>query len=530
VLGTIRRHRKLIARALAVALLPALAAVLGQLTVPRPRSVWKTGQDTSLACFSPDGKTLVTTKEDFPRGVSIRLWDVEQGQERSISPDGWVLVSGVVFSPDGRFLIANNERGQLRVWVQATGQEWLRVDPPAEGVWPLLESCFSPDGRFLIVQSFPQNVDAPAMSVWEVETKRLQATLKGRFGEVVFAQDGKRFAAARHGPNGEVLGVHLWQLGHRPAGVTLVRRHDLDAALIAFTRNLEAFATAAYPNGWTEPAEITVWDLTTGAVRARITHSNAKASIWLYSLTFSPDGRFLTGARPSISFGDGRRTLSTTPPEDTVWEANSLRTVRVFPHSTLFSPDGKWLLVGDPMSADLLETTGFEHRGSFFKPVFRPPSVAIGPLNVYTPPPLLTFSPDSKTVLATRLSHQPSESLLRYVRKPLLDTKRSLKRVGFLPPPAAARLWDVETARELAAFDGCRQALFSPDGKTLAAAYQDGTIRIWDVPPRKPVGFILGLSAALWTVIVAGAWLLRRSMGSGRAVGEPPASTAGSGK
>jgi WD40 repeat protein len=53
-------------------------------------------------------------------------------------------------------------------------------------------------------------------------------------------------------------------------------------------------------------------------------------------------------------------------------------------------------------------------------------------------------------------------------------------------------------------FDDCYQALYSPDGKTLATAHADGTVRLWDVPPRKPVLAIVGTSLVLWLSVLVG--------------------------
>jgi WD40 repeat protein len=79
-----------------------------------------------------------------------------------------------------------------------------------------------------------------------------------------------------------------------------------------------------------------------------------------------------------------------------------------------------------------------------------------------------------------------------------------------------ARLWDVETCTELACFDDCIQALYSPDGKTLATAHTDGKVRLWDVPPRKPVLAILGISLVLWLSILIAIRLWVRGTKGGR--------------
>jgi hypothetical protein len=76
-----------------------------------------------------------------------------------------------------------------------------------------------------------------------------------------------------------------------------------------------------------------------------------------------------------------------------------------------------------------------------------------------------------------------------------------------------ARLWAVESGRELAAFPGCHKALFSPDGRLLATRH-DSDIRVWNVPIRKPLAPVLVGASIVWLALLAGIrmgrwWLAR---------------------
>src|SRR5262249_14465589 len=56
------------------------------------------------------------------------------------------------------------------------------------------------------------------------------------------------------------------------------------------------------------------------------------------------------------------------------------------------------------------------------------------------------------------------------------------------------RLWDTSTGEELPALRNCKgKFLFAPDSGTLAVQGEDGSIQLWDLPPRKPLGFALAL-------------------------------------
>ena len=73
----------------------------------------------------------------------------------------------------------------------------------------------------------------------------------------------------------------------------------------------------------------------------------------------------------------------------------------------------------------------------------------------------------------------------------------------------AVKLLDVASGREVAMIPKGTIPKCSPDGRRFAIREKDGTIAIWDMPPRKPLGLYLGLSGPL-VALVVGAGLWRR--------------------
>ena len=72
----------------------------------------------------------------------------------------------------------------------------------------------------------------------------------------------------------------------------------------------------------------------------------------------------------------------------------------------------------------------------------------------------------------------------------------------------------IPSGQEIIVLKGCMYPEFSPDGETLVASGTDGSLQLWDLPIRKPIGKILGLAglaaAATLLAFKGFGWLRRR--------------------
>jgi WD40 repeat protein len=168
--------------------------------------------------FSPDGKSLAVvsyldTGSDTDKNV-LQLWDVQSrkpsaiqpAKERSIDGSALFVMSQLAFSPDGNRLAAITKQ-TVEVWDVKTGElvQTLRGhQKDVTGVW------FSPDGRFLVstAEQQPSADESPVgeLVIWNAQTGEKVKTLPG-YTYAVFSPDGKLIASGNEDKNYSLIDV-----------------------------------------------------------------------------------------------------------------------------------------------------------------------------------------------------------------------------------------------------------------------------------------------------------------------------------
>jgi WD40 repeat protein len=474
----------------------------------------------TCVCFSPDGKTLASGGQDSV----VRIWDVRTGRQirqydctgdpsatRALcfSPDGnrlamdrtfdilcvdlrtgkemrWrghkIWVCTVAFSPDGRRAASRSADGTILLWDATIGKVLWVLEGNAEGI--LGRIAFSPDGTMVISAQVEKNT-----RIWDVTTGALLRKIdwerpkagtdpfRGTISCVTFSPDGKSLVIGVSETDGE---AHLY-LCSVDSGKVLRRFSSFDRVVKVAAFSPDGAILAA--GGWHHDGAIILWDVASGR-RLRQFSSETPTSI-----SFSPDGCTLASCcdDPAIHLWDvatGKERdrspqhldditrVAFTPDGQTVgtvsadwslrlWDAGTGRQRLMlqknpasrYPGGNLFFQPGDRTLVclNELHALSVVEVaTGREVRKMFFPE-----------LEMET----FAASPDGKRLAVRTYRRRDGE------RRILLLDASSGKELHRLPDPM--NLADSNPFL-------CGPLLFSPDGKVLASALCNSTIRLWD--------------------------------------------------
>jgi WD40 repeat protein/serine/threonine protein kinase len=277
--------------------------------------------------FSPDGR-LIATGTGGPysdgRGASnVALWDRETGQRRLTLRGTEHPIWSLAFSPDGTKLVVGSTNPQIEVRDSQTGEIlWAKKEaqlPQAMSV------AFSPDGQSLAVGfGLYAGSGAHPIKVYKAATGQETDTFPGPIGgvnDLSIHPDGRHMAVA-----GKEI-VEVWDVvGHTK--VHELRGHPGWVYGVAFSPDGKWLATGG------QGGTIKLWDAVTGAERSTIFAHQAA----VYHLAFSPDSRALATA-------SGDRSVR-------LWEVPTGRQIGVFHGHTdfvqavAFAPDGRELASG----------------------------------------------------------------------------------------------------------------------------------------------------------------------------------------
>ena len=466
--------------------------------------------------FSPDGKTLASGAQD----ATIKLWNVESGENTATFVRNGIGVESVAFSPDGKILAAGTESSTVKLWDTENGQNIATFKGHAFRVFSV---AFSSDGK-----TVASGAEDKTIKLWNVETRQNTATLTGHkkvIFSVAFSPDGKILASG----SGDDT-VKLW---HVETGQNLhTFKHRDRVFSVAFSPDGKLVAGGSYRG-------IKLWDIETGEDLSVLEEGTKVIS---GSIAFSPDGATLVSASadrfggtrgtvmlwdvetgkdlatlhghteriPAVAFSPDGKTLASGLRDGTVklWNVKTgenIHTYRGGGYAVAFSPDGKTLAARSWKDIKLWD-------------VVRRKNISTLPIGreQLTTSTALAFSPDSQ-VLAwgtgnqVKLRKHTIKSLFGFMNRNTITLKGhtdEVRSVAFSPDgkvlassvrSGTVKLWDSETGTNIATLEGGGgPVVFSPDGRILASCGNVQEIKLWDLETQTDIMTLSGKAGAVF--------------------------------
>ncbi len=422
--------------------------------------------------FSSNSKLLASWMWSPPGEVCI--WEVATGTKRHTLASGEKdPTSSVAFSSDGKLLATVGQNRLLRIWDVAKGTESRRLANDAD---PHSFVDFLPDGTLL-------EIGGGRGRYWDAATGRAAKKSNPTMG-------GGWSAAYRLSPDGTyvagawLFGLGVWDVATGRELGPAAGMPDSFLHPVVFSRDGATIATSAFSEA--KGARIQLWDAVTSRLRREFTVAH-RETVW--GLDLAADGTLFA------SLGSFRELPPDPPGRIARWgsdqQAQPELRLPKDTRSVAFAPNGL-LAVALADSVVLRDcVTGRE--------VQKLPSKCAADCLAFSADghSLAASETDTRRVIVWSLpdgrerrrwtAPAGAEQQVAFRLPVALSPDGRLLAVGFTEPKPGIRIVDVATGTELAWLDVppsgwlFQDIAFSPDGRTLATAGENGGVRVWEV-------------------------------------------------
>ncbi len=425
----------------------------------RQRSFARPKLNVTDAAISPNGKTVATANV----GGTIDLVAVQSDRLLRVSKPFSKTTSKVIFDPvNSNILAAVGDHQTVKLIDVRTGTALESLPGNSD---PIYSSAiaFSPDGNSIATAARNHNV-----TVWSTHGRRLLTTLTGNSNAVegiAFSPDGRMIATV----SGRT--ASLWNAA---SGTQLTSLPPLATNLdrVQFSPDGSLLATSSISDG-----TVQLWKLQGAVVLDNYVQDR---------VAFSHSGKLIAVADGggTVALLDSQnhqvvRRLVPDPREPGV--GSTTRDVAFSPDDRLVATAGRnaaWIWSTDTGKVVARVDVPSSQLDILYLVAFSPDGRTLAMAGI--PGPIMLYDIDTRRIVR-RLGS--AEEFGGYERLAFTPTGRDLVAAG-----VDVEVWNVQTGKLATRFTNRPElysAAVSPDGRTVAAGYGDGSIVLWDLEAHR---------------------------------------------
>ena len=419
-------------------------------------------------------------------GDSLTAWNIQSGNMIYSVPAHHNGITGIALSPDGKTIATAGiyQYSEPRLWNVYTGKIIRKFDREnSRG-----HVVFSKDGRFLFDGGEQGEID-----VWNIATGRVIQSLncRGSVKSIALSPDGRKIAVASS------KYVTMWDI----ASPT----ESNDSCVLHIRRPLSQVCSISVPSvgdvlaAGREDGQVVLLNLLQSSPLTSFGRVHGAAS----TVALSPDAKSLLCISSTLAV--------------TLWDVAAAQKSRLlvgcgdelslFPLSSAasFSADAKMVAsifqfhlvkVWDAKTGHLIANLNPTNNSHLLTMAFNPAATMLAAggyncmINIWNPHSGKSVRTIGHETTINTLSFSPNGDLLACGS---LETKPGQKN--------SITVWNIKSGEEAFTFSGNQKSVialaFSPDGRSLASADEDGGITVWDVTNRELRRNLAGHSAAV---------------------------------